>query len=36
MAGVVAACLLGALHPDLSAEQCLQLVQTGYSSRLEP
>ena len=31
--GVVAACLLGALHPELSADEALQLVQVGYTSR---
>ena len=33
--GVVAACLLGVLDPDLSADTALRLVQEGYSSRLE-
>lgn len=34
LAGVVAACLLGTFNPDLSADEALELVQQGYSSRI--
>ena len=33
-AGVVGACLLGRFNPDLSADEALELVQQGYSSRI--
>lgn len=34
--GLVAACLLGRLCPELTADESLRLVQAGYSSRRDP
>ena len=31
--GVVAACLLGSMFREMTAAECLEMVQSGYSSR---